>query len=456
MNISPSIYEYLSLDLPPILTSIFAALSCTLLGNFLLLRRMSLLGDAISHSVLPGIVLAFLISGSRANMPVFLGATIAGIITGVLVEAVTKLGKVESGASLGVIFSILFASGVLLMEQAAARSVDLDADCLLHGQLESIIWYPPHSTSEFFSRNTLQLLPVELTSSFVVFALTLLFILIFFKELKLTTFDSALAFALNFKPQLMHYLLIIFTAAAVVSSFKAVGSIIVISTIICPAATARLMTDKLNLQIILSALFSIAATVIGYILGAFGPHWFGYANSISSSGMIAVTSGGFLTLSVFFAPHYGIVSKKIRQQKVKINIALEDLLGSLYRAEEEGSNFPLPFKYADGVRYFSKKLFPSIIKLALKRQLILLKEDCITLTTYGREFGKSLVRTHRLWETYLVTRAGLKPDHVHQRAEQLEHFTTEPHIERLAKTDPQTDPHGREIPALKPQKEIDK
>src|SRR5690606_25426099 len=136
-----TLHNLVSLDFPAALTAAFAAMACALLGNFLLLRRLSLMGDSISHSVLPGIVLAFLFTGSRLTWPVFLGAAIAGICSVFLVELVHRLGRLETGAAMGVVFSIFFAAGVLLIEQAAARNIDLDADCLLHGQLETIFWY---------------------------------------------------------------------------------------------------------------------------------------------------------------------------------------------------------------------------------------------------------------------------------------------------------------------------
>ncbi len=130
--------DFIMIDLPPLTTAVLAAVTCGLLGNFLVLRRMSLMGDAISHAVLPGLVAAFLISGSRQSGPMFIGAAAAGIVTALLVELTRKLGRVESGAAMGVVFTILFAAGVLLLEQAGARGVDLDAGCVFNGQLEIV------------------------------------------------------------------------------------------------------------------------------------------------------------------------------------------------------------------------------------------------------------------------------------------------------------------------------
>ena len=154
----------IGLDLFPLLAGTLAAVTCGLLGNFLVLRRLSLMGDAISHSVLPGLVVAFLITSTRSPLVMLLGAALAGVATVVLVEMVKKLGRVEPGAAMGVVFSVLFALGVLLIEQAAARHVDLDADCVLHGQLETLIWYDaPASLAGLFQWSTLAATPRQVS-----------------------------------------------------------------------------------------------------------------------------------------------------------------------------------------------------------------------------------------------------------------------------------------------------
>jgi manganese/zinc/iron transport system permease protein len=294
MNIS----EFIAIDLPALLACSFVAITCALVGNYLVLRKLSLMGDAISHSVLPGIVIAFLISGSRASWPVFIGAVLAGAVSAILIELVKKLGRVEPGAAMGVIFSIFFALGVILIEQAAARSVDLDADCLLHGQLESIFWSPPSE----FSLSSLWLLPDEIWSSFIVLICVSSFVLIFYKELKISSFDPALATSLGFKSSLINILLMIVVACCVVASFKIVGSILVIALLICPAACARLLTSSLNTQLILSLVIAELACLLGYFFAAFGPQlFFNYPHSVSTAGMITVVLGLSLIGSIIIS-----------------------------------------------------------------------------------------------------------------------------------------------------------
>ncbi|MCB0329889.1 MAG: metal ABC transporter permease, partial [Bdellovibrionales bacterium] len=309
--------QFIALDLPPLLTAIFSASACALLGTYLLLRKQSMMGDAISHSVLPGIVVAFLLTSSRGGFTIFVGAAIAGLLSAVLIELTRRFGSVESGAAMGVVFSLFFAAGIVILEQAAARSIDLDADCLLHGQLESIFWYPPTGASSLLSYETIEKLPIEVWTSFITLALTLGFILVLFKELQFASFDPALASASGFSSTLIHHLLMAMVACAVVASFKAVGSILVIAMIICPAACARLCTDKLVTQLYLSVLFAVLASILGYFSGAFGPILFGFENSVNAAGMIAVTAGILLGLCVFLAPRYGVIAKNLRRLQLQ-------------------------------------------------------------------------------------------------------------------------------------------
>lgn len=445
---SDFLYQFIALDLPPMLTATFAAMSCALLGNFLVLRRLSLMGDAISHAVLPGIVVAFLVTGSRSALPIFLGAACAGIVTVLLVELVRRFGRLESGAAMGVVFSILFAIGVLLMEQASARNIDLDADCLLHGQLETIFWYPPRSLAALFSFQTILQLPVELLVSIAIFIVASIFVVAFMKELTIAAFDPALATSLGFHAGGLHYLLMVLVAGAVVASFEAVGSILVIAMILCPPATARLCTDRLRVQMVLSLLYAALSGIVGYLVAAFVPMAVGFESSVNAAGMISVISGVLLAGAVVFAPNHGIVSKQLRRIKLTLRVLREDLLALIFRAEElQGGVVSLP---RDEVLVaVGGGILPGFSLNQLLRDSDLnTTSSLISLTDSGRKKARKLVRSHRLWESYLVNKLGLKPDHVHKSAEQLEHFSRGPLDQQLAEEQrhPASDPHGRVIP----------
>lgn len=442
--ISERFYPYLSLDLPALVAATLAALTCALLGNFLVLRRMSLMGDAVSHAVLPGIVFAFLIGGSRGAWPVFIGAACAGIIAVISIETVHKLGRLESATSMGVVFSIMFALGVLLMEQAAASSVDLDVDCLLHGQLELIFWYPPTRLTEFFTLNTLSLLPYEIYTTSIVFLLCSLVVILFYKELKLAAFDPILATTLGFNAAGINYLFMVLLAAAVVASFKIAGSILVISMLICPAATARLLTDRLKQQILLSLLVAVLATSLGYTLAAFGPLWLGSEHSLNAAGMIAVVLGALLGLAVFGAPQYGLMAKWIRNLRLRISVQAEDILARLYRDYEN----PQAAASLQSIVQHQSRLSRIAVWNLNRDKLIQNRNGQIILTDIGLQKAAEVVRSHRLWESFLVEKAGLAQDHVHDRAEQLEHFTGEELRSALnqSQAHQNLDPHGKPFP----------
>ncbi len=449
--ISISLDEFLRIDLAPMLTALFAASACALVGSFLLVRKLSLMGDAISHSVLPGIVVGFLISGSRATLPIVLGAACAGVLTTLLVELVRKLGRLESGASMGVVFSIFFALGVLLIEQGELRGVDLDADCLLHGQLESIFLHVPGDRVSVGLREVFQGLPSEVWRSFSIFVSCLLVIVLFYKELVLSAFDPALSSSLGFSANKLHILLMVLVAATVVASFEAVGSILVIAMLICPPATARMLTDSMRGQLFLSVLISSGVAIGGYLLAAFGLSAFNIPFALNGAVMIASLSGVVLLAAVFLAPRYGIIANSLRRFRLSLQVRKEDALGLLYRLEElqgDGGRTDQTIDLRQGVGGGLLAYF-AIRALRVEGKIVALDRGW-RLTELGRQQAESLVRSHRLWETYLVEEIGLRADHVHDRATELEHFTDSDLSQKLSSgmEHPPKDPHGKRIPTL--------
>jgi len=417
----------IGLDLFPLLAGTLAAVTCGLLGNFLVLRRLSLMGDAISHSVLPGLVIAFLVASSRSPLVMFAGAAVAGVVTVILVELVKKLGRVEPGAAMGVVFSVLFALGVLLLEGAAADAVDLDAECVLHGQLETLAWYgAPAGWAGLWSMDTIDAVPRQVWTLSGACALALIFVTALFKELRIAAFDPALATTQGYHAEFLHYLLMIFVAGATVASFEAVGSILVIAMLICPAATARLLTDRLRTQIALSAVLALAAGVLGYGAATLVPGLFG-KDSVNAAGMMAVVAGALLAVAAVAAPGRGVIATALRRRGIARSIERDDALARLYRAGERG----------DPVLAIPNRARRSLERAGLAEPA----GGGVRLTAEGERAAADLVRRHRLWETYLVERAGLAADHVHSVAERLEH------LEAVRPEGGETtDPHGRPIP----------
>lgn len=436
--ISDQLRQYISLDLFPLTSAICVALSCGLIGNHLVLRRQSMMGDAISHAVLPGLVAAFLLASSRSPMVMFLGAGASALVTVGLIELVKRLGRVEPGAAMGVVFSVMFALGVLMLEQAAADHVDLDADCVLYGQLEMLTFASPSEWNQLFSTNTLEHIPTQVSTLVGLTVLVIIFKVALHKELRIASFDPGLATTQGIHAGFITVLLMIMTAACAVASFEAVGSILVIAMLICPASTARLFTDRLSTQIKLSALFAITAAVVGYILASFVPTMLGLPSSLNAAGMISVIAGSMVAIAAITSPSHGLIAKSFRQRSLRKTVAIEDLIGLLYRAAETGQTQTALTSIASAMH--TKDTNP-IITNASKQKLITQSNDSLELTEAGLAAGAKIIRRHRLWEGYLVDQAGIRPDNVHDIAEQLEHLPTDE-----PDSDTQTDPHGRPVP----------
>ncbi|MEM1385075.1 MAG: metal ABC transporter permease [Pseudomonadota bacterium] len=295
--------EFVQLSLTPLLIGVLAAIACALPGNFLILRRQALIGDAISHVVLPGIVAAFLVTGHVATWPMMIGAGAAAITAVLLIEAIKRVGRIEPGAAMGVAFTAMFAAGVLLLEQSDTSTVHLDLEHALYGNLESLIWLDGTGWGALLSAEALAGLPPELARMAVVAALIGLLTAVFWRPLKIATFDEGFARSIGIPTVGLGFGLVVVAAIAAVAAFDAVGSIIVIAMFICPPAAARLMTDGLETQITWSIGFATASAVLGYVLAGYGPLWLGADDAVSAAGMIATVSGVILALACLFGPH---------------------------------------------------------------------------------------------------------------------------------------------------------
>lgn len=298
---------FLIQDLPVLAAGVLASVACAIIGSFLVLRRMSLMGDAISHAVLPGIVLAFLFTDSLATWPVFAGAAVIGVVTAALTELIHRLGRVESGAAMGVVFTVLFALGVLMLERTGGRSIHLDADCVLYGAMENVLWTSaPRSWSEVFTQLAWSDFPRQVTTLAIVLLLNVVAIIALYKELRITAFDPDLAAAQGINPHIMHYLLMTLTAMTTVAAFEAVGSILVVAMLIVPGLCARLLSDRLAVMLWLAAGLSALAAVAGYAASA--------RLNVNAAGMIGVTLGAMLAVIGVIAPRYGWLAQRRRSR----------------------------------------------------------------------------------------------------------------------------------------------
>jgi len=403
--------------------------ACALVGCYLVLRRMSLMGDAIAHAVLPGLVLAFLFSGSMNIVPLFVGAAAVGLLTTFLTQTLHQYGRVPTDASMGAVFTSLFALGVVLLKRYIS-GVHFDVACVYEGSLaQAALDTVPIGGFE---------LPRQLVTVGPVVLVNLAFVALLWKEMKLSAFDPALATTMGYSATAMHYLLMALVAVTSVASFEAVGSILVVAMLIVPPATAHLLCDRLSRMVPLACVFAIIAAVAGY--------WFAHVWDVSPAGAMAVVAGGVYALAVLFAPQYGILSALVRNLQTSLRIVREDLLTMVFRVEELGGR---PLVARDALAAVGGGwLARWALALLRRRGRLALAADGLPLTADGRERAKRLVRGHRLWEAYLVKHLGLPLDHVHAPADRVEHFIHQPLRDELQKdlADTQQDPHGREIP----------
>jgi len=268
------------------MTGMFIVLSCGWVGAYLILRRLALVGDAISHSVLPGLVIALLIAGKVTSSAMFLGALVAGVATTALIEFLHGASRTKPDAAIGVSFTFLFALGVILVNWFAG-SVDLDADCVLHGELIHVAMevFDPESVIVAFGVEW----PMTLVRMAGVSLVTIVLILLFYKELLVSSFDAGLAASLGFRPRWIHYGLMIGLSWVIVSAFESVGAILVIAMLILPGATAYLWVNRLPWMLTLTTLFSPVIALTGYHLGVWLNCSIAAAMALAAAGLFLVT-----------------------------------------------------------------------------------------------------------------------------------------------------------------------
>jgi len=429
-------YEVRNDDLWIVGTAILASVACGVVGCFLVLRRMSLLGDAISHAILPGLALAFIVTHSREPLAMLTGALIVGVATAYLSAALNRWGRVPEDAAMGVVFTTLFAVGVVLITWVA-RDVDLDPGCVLYGLIE----FTPFDTVGVAGF----VVPRSFAWLFVVAIANVAIIGVFFKELKIVCFDPYLATTMGISATLVHYGLMTSVAATAVASFESVGSILVIAMLVAPGATAHLLTDRLSRMLWIAAAVSAVSAVLGYALAV-------WVNT-SVAGMIATVSLGLFILAAFLAPRHGFVSKVAHRAALSLRITQEDVLGMLYRWHEQsavvGSGALRPLSSEDVVAGTRSGLWGRIAIwwLAFRGFVQTSATGSLTPTPEGIKRATRIIRGHRLWESFLSNHLAIPADHVHSGAHRAEHFLSDELqavLDEVGAT--QTDPHGRSIP----------
>lgn len=272
------------MEITIIITAILVAVTCSIIGCFLVLRKMAMVGDAISHAVLPGIIIAFMLGGKMGSWYLLIGAAAFGLLTTFLIEFFNKKGNVQQDAAIGVVFTSLFAVGIILIS-LYTRDVDLDQDCVLYGELDHVAF---ESGSSVFG----MIIPGTIIRLFILLLAVILMVVVGFRGLFLTTFDPAYAITIGVSVMMWHYILMSAVSVATVLSFNSVGAILVVGFLITPAATAYLISDKIVHMILWAILFGVVASIGGYYLAK-------QINGATSAAMATMLGVQFLLVFIF-------------------------------------------------------------------------------------------------------------------------------------------------------------
>ncbi|HEX6900041.1 MAG TPA: iron chelate uptake ABC transporter family permease subunit [Thermoanaerobaculia bacterium] len=397
-----------------------------MIGSFALLRRQSLLGDALAHAALPGVCLGFILTGSKTPLPLFLGALAAGILGSLLILAIVRWSRVKEDSAIGIILSVFFGAGIVLLTwiQKRPEGNQSGLDKYLFGQAATLV-------------------EEDLKAMAILGAVVFVAVLLFYKELKLLSFDRAFGASLGYPMKSLEVLLTLLLVVVVVVGLQTVGVVLIVAALITPAAAARQWTDRLGAMVLLAAGIGAASGVAGSLASAYVPR-------LPTGPVIVVVSSGILIVSLLFAPHRGLIWALLRERGVASRIRRENLLKDLWlQGERQGDwNGFLSWPLLMGVRGQTGGNLARSARPLARAGLVERSEDSLRLTPEGRAEAEKVVRKHRLWELYLTRRLELPSDHVHRDAEAMEHALSDDAVLRLEELlgFPAADPHGRPIP----------
>ena len=348
------------------------AVACAIPGTFLVLRKMAMISDAISHSILPGIVIGFFITHDLNSPLLIFLAALTGIITVILVEYIQKTGLVKEDTAIGLVFPALFSIGVIMIAKNA-NDVHLDVDAVLLGELA----FAP------FDRLIIggtDVGPKSLWIIGTILLITVTLLFTFFKELKVSTFDKGLAASLGFSPAIIHYGLMSVSSVTTVGAFDAVGAILVVALMIAPAAAAYLLTTDLKKMLGLAIGFGIFSAIFGYWVA----HWL----DASIAGSITTVLGLVFLLVYLFAPTKGIIAVLYRERQQRIEVSLLTFLLHLKNHDEVSERH---VKHLNEHINWQKVRSKSVLDLAQKNNMIHIKNSIVSLTSKGDEFTSKAI-----------------------------------------------------------------
>lgn len=407
--------------------SVLLAISAAIVGCFTFLKKRALIGDAVAHSVLPGVCLAFVLSGTKNPFYLIIGAFITGWLSLRFIDVVVRYSKIKEDTAIGLTLSVFFGLGILILTaiQHSGNANQSGLDQFLFGKAASLVG---QDLVVFGSVSVILLLVVGLL----------------FKELTLLAFDENFAKAIGMPVKALELVLTTLTVLAVVTGIQAVGVVLMAAMLITPAAAARFWTDKLTVMVFLAALFGAISGITGAYIS--------YVAPAMPTGPWIVMVISFIAMTSFFvAPGKGIFFKLYQQRRHQKQILEENILKAFFHLGEGSSGDY--FKPRNTTELMTQRRFlPGRLKAGLtklvRQGFLNASPDGWALTQEGKNKGQRIVKLHRLWELYLTEYLRIAPDHVHDDAETIEHIIT-PEIEtRLEKklNYPSVDPHNETIP----------
>ena len=401
-----------------IIASSMVGLMCGVLGCFIVLRNMSLVGDALAHAILPGVVVAFLLVG-YSTLAFFSGAVVAGLLTAFGITWIQQQVKTKNDAAIGIVFTSMFSLGVILISRVSRNDgVHLDLKDFLFGY-------------------ALGVSDTDLLLTGMVMAYVLISVAVFYRYLFASTFQDVVAETMGIPVKLLHYFLMLLLSFAVVASLQTVGVILVVAMLITPAATALLLAQRLKIVILIAGGLGMLSAILGMVFSV-------WLNTPPGPAMALVATFLYL-LTVVFAPRRGMVAKAYFRYQRRQQTITEDILKRIFRQNQKhGAADPAHIREElDLGRGAWRQQLSSL------RGKGLLQKDELRLTDGGKLLALRMVRAHRLWETYLNQEVGLTPEQIHDEAERLEHLLTDEMLDRVDAElgYPERDPHGSVIPS---------
>jgi ABC-type Mn2+/Zn2+ transport system permease subunit/Mn-dependent DtxR family transcriptional regulator len=405
-----------------LIASSIVGVACGVLGCFVVLRRMALIGDALSHAILPGVVIGFVFFGHNP-LAIFLGAVVAGLITSIIITWVQRNSITKDDASIGIVFTAMFAIGIIGISWITKKQgVHLDMKDFLFGNVLGV------SDSDLWLTGLIGIYVIACIS-------------VFFKYFFITTFDPLIALTMGISVAVIHYFLMFLLSLTIVASLQSVGVILVVAMLIIPSSAAYLLTDKLKYMLMISAFIGFISATGGFLISV----WL----EITPGPTMTLVAATLFGLSLLLSPKRGyfvmMISKTIRRYAA----GQQDVIKTVDKLSINGKvSFDI---LKNEFNLAGKKILKIHLWHLQQKKLLKLNNNEISLTVAGKHEADTLVRAHRLWESYLVNKMNVPMDQIHESAEEMEHVLPKDFVDKVEKDlgFPTSDPHGSPIPKIR-------